>query len=61
MRITTTIRLIAFWVTFAWAINSVAADGPALTLVVSTTTPNYSAVGNTIDYSYAVTNSGNVA
>ena len=37
-----------------------AAQGPALTLDKSTTTPNYDAVGDTISYSYLVTNSGNV-
>ena len=37
-----------------------ATQTPALTLVKSTTTTTYSVVGDTIDYSYDVTNSGNV-
>ncbi len=37
-----------------------ALQGPALTLDKSTTTANYDSVGDTISYSYLVTNSGNV-
>ena len=38
-----------------------ALQGPALTLEKSTTTLSYNSVGNTINYSYKVTNSGNVS
>ncbi len=37
-----------------------AIQGPALTMVKSTTTPNVTAVGDTIAYSFKVTNAGNV-
>ena len=37
-----------------------ATQTPELTLVKSTTTASYAAVGDLIDYSYAVSNSGNV-
>jgi uncharacterized repeat protein (TIGR01451 family) len=40
--------------------ESVVVNEPALTLVKSTTSTGYSAVGDALDYSYAVTNSGNV-
>ena len=37
-----------------------ATQSPALTIAKSSPTANYSAVGNTIDYNYLVTNTGNV-
>ena len=37
-----------------------AVQSPALTLVKTATPAIYSAVGQTIDYSYLVTNTGNV-
>ncbi len=43
------------------AVRSVTADlNPELTLVKTATTPDFDSVGDTIDYSYEVTNSGNV-
>ena len=38
-----------------------ATKAPGLSLVVSSATADYSAVGDAIDYSYAVSNSGNVS
>jgi uncharacterized repeat protein (TIGR01451 family) len=42
------------------AVTVEATQGPALTLVKTTTTADYAAVGDPIDYGFAVTNSGNV-
>ena len=44
----------------ATAVDNLPTPNPALTLVKSTTTTNYDSVGDTISYSYMVTNSGNV-
>ncbi|MBX7251401.1 MAG: DUF11 domain-containing protein [Candidatus Promineofilum sp.] len=43
------------------SVTVTADQGPALTLEKSTTTANYDQVGDTISYSYKVTNSGNVS
>src|SRR5262245_16365947 len=42
------------------SVTSTATQSPAITIVKSTTTPTYSAVGNVLSYSLLITNTGNV-